>query len=237
MKNEVYIRHIKNQSIHWWFQARKKIIESTIKKEINKKVNILDYGSGSGVNIKMLSNFGFVNIYEPHKATSKYLKSIFKNKNKFKVLNKIKNEKFDLIILADVLEHIKDDFKVINKLSKNLNKNGYLLITVPAYNFLFSKKDNILGHYRRYNKNELAKIFTKFNIKKLSYFNFFLFMPISVLILFFKTFRINFIDNVEKTPNYFLNKIMYAIFLIEKTMLNFLNFPFGISIIGLFKKR
>ena len=237
MKNEVYIRHIKNQSIHWWFQARKKIIESIIKKKIKKKISILDYGSGSGVNIKMLSKFGFVNIYEPHQSTNTYLKSKYKNKNKFKVLSKIKNQKFDLIILADVLEHIKGDLKTIKKLSKNLNKNGHILITVPAYKFLFSKKDIILGHYRRYNVRELVRIFENFSIQKLSYFNFFLFVPISILIFFFKIFKINFIDDVEKTPNFFLNKMMYAIFLIERTILNFFNFPFGISIIGLFKKN
>ena len=237
MKNEVYIRHIENQSIHWWFQARKKIIESIIKKKIRKKIRILDYGSGSGVNITMLSKFGFVSIYEPHQNTNAYLKLKYKNKNKFEVLSKIKNQKFDLIILADVLEHIKDDLKTINKLSKNLNKNGHILITVPAYKFLFSKKDIILGHYRRYNSKELVRIFKRFSVQKLSYFNFFLFIPISILILFFKIFRINFINDVEKAPNHLLNKIMYKIFLGERTILSFFDLPFGISIIGLFKKK
>ena len=74
MKNVVYKRHIDNFPNHWWFQARKKIIEEIIKKNFNKKIDILDFGSGSGVNIKMLSRFGFVNIYEPHSDTKKYLK-------------------------------------------------------------------------------------------------------------------------------------------------------------------
>ena len=55
MKPDVYKRHIENFSNHWWFQARKKIIENTISKNFNKRLNILDFGSGSGVNIKMLS--------------------------------------------------------------------------------------------------------------------------------------------------------------------------------------
>ena len=42
-------------------------------------------------------------------------------------------------------------------LKKFLKKDGHILITVPAYQFLFSKKDEVLGHYRRYNKKLLKK--------------------------------------------------------------------------------
>ena len=74
MNHDVYKRHIENQSTHWWFQARKKIIETIIKNKFKKKLEILDFGSGSGVNVKMFSKFGFVNIYEPHNKTRFYLK-------------------------------------------------------------------------------------------------------------------------------------------------------------------
>ena len=68
MRKEVYKRHIENFSQHWWFQARKQIIDGIIFKFIKKKkLNILDFGSGSGVNLKMLSKYGKVNIYEPHR--------------------------------------------------------------------------------------------------------------------------------------------------------------------------
>lgn len=237
MKNEVYKRHIDNFSKHWWFQARKEIIREIIDNKIKKKIDILDFGSGSGVNINMLSKFGFINIYEPHSDTKNYLKHKYKNKNKFKILDKIKNQKFDLIILADVLEHIKKDKKVIEKLSNNLKHNGQILITVPAYQFLFSMKDITLGHYRRYNKTQILKLFQKFKIIKLTYFNFFLFTPISFLILFFKLFKINFIDKVESAPNQYINKTLFHIFSIERKIIKILDLPFGLSLLGLFKKK
>ena len=96
-------------------QARKKIIETVIKKNIpNKKINILDFGSGSGVNIDMLSKFGHVNIYEPHLITKIFKKKF--NSKKYSVVSNFNQKKFDLILLADVLEHIKDDKKIVNKL-------------------------------------------------------------------------------------------------------------------------
>ena len=52
MKNVVYKRHIDNFPNHWWFQARKKIIEEIIKKNFNKKIDILDFGSGKKHSLK-----------------------------------------------------------------------------------------------------------------------------------------------------------------------------------------
>ena len=87
----------------------------------------------------------------------------------------------------DVIEHISNEKKVINTLSKKLNKNGKILITVPAYNFLFSSKDKDLHHKRRYTLQSIAEILKKFYIiEKKTYFNFFLSFPIIVSIFFFK---------------------------------------------------
>ena len=237
MQKEVYKRHINNYSDHWWFQARKKILETVIKKNISKKnINILDFGSGSGVNIKMLSKYGHVNIYEPHTITRKYLRKKF-NSKKFSVINKYIERKYDLILLADVLEHIKDDKRIVKKLNKTLKKNGFILITVPSYKILFSKKDLILGHYRRYSKTEILNLFRNFKKVKLTFFNSILFFPISFIILFFKFLRIDFIDDVEKSPNKIVNFILFKIFTIEKRLINHCNLPFGISMLGLFQKK
>jgi len=237
MQKEVYKRHINNYSNHWWFQARKKIIETVIKKNISKKnISILDFGSGSGVNINMLSKYGHVNIYEPHLITRKYLRIKFKKK-KYSIINKYTKKKFDLILLADVLEHIKDDKKIVRELSKRLKNNGFILITVPSYKILFSKKDLILGHYRRYSKKEILNLFKKFKIIKLTFFNFILFFPIAFIIIFFKFLNIDFIDEVEKSPKKMINFTLFKIFNIERKLINYCNLPFGISMLGLFQKK
>ena len=127
---------------------------------------------------------------------------------------------------------------ILQYLSELLNKNGQILITVPAFDFLFSNKDKVLLHYRRYTKKNIKKIISKyFNITKLSYYNFFLFLPIVISIICLKIFRVSFIDYVEKKPNIILNSILFQIFHSEKFLLNFLNFPFGISLIALAKKK
>ena len=95
----------------------------------------------------------------------------------------------------------------------------------------------MLHHFRRYNKKTLQNILPdNIEIEKISYFNFFLFFPIAIAILFLKFFKIQFIDSVERTPNKLINYLMYKIFSFEKKFLNFMNFPFGLSIILFVKK-
>ena len=242
MEPQVYLRHIENEETHWWFKARRAIISSMIKNNINfesRKINILDYGAGSGTNISMLNKFGYVHVYEKNEKTSLFLEEKFKKYENIKVIQKPNNKNFfDLILIADVLEHVEDDVAILQYLSELLNKNGQILITVPSFNLLFSKKDEILHHHRRYTKKNLKKIISKnFNITKLSYYNFFLFIPIAISLIFLRIFGINFIDSVEKKPNATLNSILFQIFHSEKFLLNFLNFPFGISLIALAKKK
>ncbi len=237
MKKEVYKRHIENFDNHWWFQGRKHVIKKVIEKSFKKrKIKILDFGAGSGVNLSMLSRFGSVSIYEPHKKTQKFLEKKYSSK-KFNILTKLNNNKYDLILLADVLEHIKKDKDQIKKLSNSLKKEGKIFITVPAFNCLFTKKDIVLGHYRRYNISQLKKIFKNFKINKLSYFNFFLFLPISISLILLKFLKTDFIDSVEKKPNIVLNKILYLIFKLESNLINIFNFPIGVSILGVFQKK
>ena len=166
-----------------------------------------------------------------------FWKTSLKKKNNVKVINKI-TKKYDLVLAADVVEHIKDDKKIIQNFYDFLKKDGHILITVPAFNFLYSHKDIALKHFRRYRRSNIKKLLIKrFQIKKLSYFNFLLFLPIALSILIFKIKNTKFIKFVETTPTNWINTIFKNIFLIEKYLLKFLNFPFGISIIALAKKN
>ena len=166
-----------------------------------------------------------------------FLKLKYKNRKNIKILSKIK-KKYDLILAADVVEHIKNDKQLIKNFHNFSKKGGYALITVPAFNFLFSNKDVALKHFRRYRKNQLKELLEKyFEIKKISYFNFFLFIPISISILFLKIKKTKFIKFAETTPINFVNFLLKNIFLLEKYFLKFINFPFGISIVALVKKN
>ena len=70
----------------------------------------------------------------------------------------------------NVLEHIKNDKSEIKIALNKLNKNGNLIILVPAHNELFTKFDKEIGHHRRYKTNFFKKLKLKnAKIKKLQY--------------------------------------------------------------------
>ena len=58
----------------------------------------------------------------------------------------------------DVLEHIRDDYFALKEWKKVLSPNGIILISVPAFQHLWSHHDEFLGHYRRYNKKDLYNL-------------------------------------------------------------------------------
>jgi 2-polyprenyl-3-methyl-5-hydroxy-6-metoxy-1,4-benzoquinol methylase len=235
MDNKTFSRQIKNQKKHWWFQARKKIIDQIISSiNLKKKKNILDFGAGSGVNLDMLRKHGLVDIHEQNKYARAVIKKERKIKNLYSTL-KIKKNFYDLILLADVIEHVKQPKELLKDLKKFLKKDGHILITVPAYQFLFSKKDKVLGHYRRYNKELLKTELSGFKVKNISYFNTFLCIPIIIMTMLNKFLKRDYIKQVETTPNFILNKLCYIIFASEKYFIKYFNLPFGISIYVLAK--
>ena len=240
MEKKVYERHIKNQKTHWWFSVRRELISKFIKRySKNKKLKILDYGCGSGTNIKALTKFGDVYCYEKDKRTLDYLSSEYKEDKKVTIIKNLKRQiKYDLIILADVLEHIKEDSNALKTLKKFLKPQGQILITVPAYNFLFSKKDEVLKHFRRYGYNEIKNLISKnFKILRITFFNTLLFFPIALITFIFKIFRVDYIEDVENTPNKLINNLLYYIFSIELFFLKYIDFPFGVSIIIVGEKK
>jgi SAM-dependent methyltransferase len=240
MKTNVYKRQYYQNKNHWWFEGRKIILRKILKKNLINTKKILDYGCGVGINLTMLSEFGKVYYYDKNKLAINYVKKRHFNKKIFVNVTRLSKfkKKFDLIIAADVIEHIKNDRKEIFKLSNLLKKDGYILITVPTFQSLFSLKDLSLMHYRRYNKKSLHKLLDKsFHIIKFTYFNFILFLPIAIVIFFFKMTNINFIEKVEKRPNFLINKLAFFFFVFESFLINKVNFPFGISLLFFGKKK
>ena len=126
----------------------------------NYNFDVLEVGAGIGGISKVFipsTRFSSWTMIEPDKNNFQY---ILKNLNfpenlKVNKLNlsiedyKTDPKKFDLILLADVIEHIKDDKKTLNKLFKKLNPSGKLIIFVPACQFLYSAFDKQIGHFRR----------------------------------------------------------------------------------------
>ena len=124
------------------------------------KGSTVEIGPGNGTNFKYYNKLvKEVTFFEPEKSLFDNLKKKFKNK-KIKINNfffKRKKNFYDTILYFDVIEHIKKNNDEINNAIFSLKKNGHLIIIVPAFNFLYSKFDKDIGHFRRYRKKDFLK--------------------------------------------------------------------------------
>lgn len=242
MDSKIYKTMDSVENFHWWFVSRAKIVETIITKYFPAKtdLNILDVGCGSGGNFKMLSKFGKITGLEPDEFAATQAKS--KNiaikviKDDFIINTEVLTQKYDLIVLTDVLEHIEKDKEALNKILGLLSPNGKLLITVPAGMNIWSSHDVTHQHFRRYSKSELKEklINAKFNIEMLSYYNFFLYP----LVFIERKLKLNKNEDDVDMSGGILNSLLKAIFSSEGFWLKSgVNFPIGVSLITVCSKK
>ena len=232
----------KVESFHWWFVVRRKLLASILS-SIHVPTNslTLDIGCGAGSNLKVLSSAG-INAIGLDRSI--YALSLISKKLEVPLLNGDLNElplrlnSVGLIVAMDILEHLDDDTGGIIEFYRVLSNGGMLIVTVPAFKFLWGIQDEVTGHKRRYLRKEITNKLREvgFEILKASYFNCFLFVPILIgrRVIRFLGLRV---ESENKINSPLINLVLKTIFSFEPYILKYLSFPFGVSILCIAKKN
>ena len=151
---------------HFWEIARLEFIKKLIFRTVNSPKTVIDIGCGDSFVLKSLAELfpetGFAGIDSA--LTDEMIKTLTVQANfpsniiLDRKLDLCQENKADLILLLDVLEHIEDDKKFLCDLHDLLHQNSRIIITVPAFQSLFTDHDRYLKHYRRYNRKELQQL-------------------------------------------------------------------------------
>ncbi|MGC9114333.1 MAG: class I SAM-dependent methyltransferase [Candidatus Micrarchaeia archaeon] len=163
--------HALEDRLDAWVYAKEKMVSSLLEGR-----RVLDVGSGIGTFASLLAKRGFdVTAVEmdPRCVPSSRNKGVtWVCGNLFGVRDRIPHD-FDSVTLLDVLEHIEDQDKALAAVRNFLAKDGVVVVTVPAFNFLYSRHDRKIGHYRRYTLGSLRKVMAKngFKVEKSFYWN------------------------------------------------------------------
>lgn len=232
-----YSRMAEQEDKYWWHVGRKKIIDRHLRNmQLSKNSAILNIGCGTGGTIDMLEKYGTLENVDTSQEAVNYLKK--RNITNVKKVNGIKlpfrDSTFDLVIALDVLEHIKEDSKALKEWHRVLKPGGKLLITVPAYQWLWSDHDESLHHYRRYTLSGLHSTVNRegFKVSKRSYIIVFSF-PLIVIYRFIDSLKSSKKD--KKTSYVYLpkpiNNIFIKLLILEGWLLKFISFPYGTSVL------
>ena len=166
---------------HWWYAARRTIVRSLLG-SVQPGALILDAGSGPGGNRAILPGDTRCLAMDPAahslrlSADHPYWGSVQGDLLHLPFVS----DCFDMVVAMDVLEHLDDDAGAVREIHRVLRPGGRLLITVPAFRWLWGLQDRLSHHKRRYTRAGLLRVLrgSDLEVCRATYFNLFLLPPI-----------------------------------------------------------
>jgi SAM-dependent methyltransferase len=227
------------EKTHWWFQGKKRIVETLLKVADIPEGDYLDIGCGTGMFLKVFSAHGNAfGLDASHQALS-YCR--------FKGCEKVVQgtgdhlpfgcEKFSFVSLLDVVEHVDDDGNVLKEAYRVCMPGGIVLVTVPAFRFLWGSHDVVHNHKRRYTRNKLKRLGLSagFLVERVTYTNFFIFFAVLAKRIVSRFITNNGTSDMKEVPRW-VNGFLKRVYAFEANYLKKANFPWGVSVLMLLRK-
>jgi SAM-dependent methyltransferase len=235
MERVVYDRMAQLDTSHWWYRARREILAKLIARKIAPPAGaqILEIGCGTGHNLPMLARFGSVDAIELDEAAravaAQRLGRAVGNA-RLPELEGVPAGAYDLVALLDVLEHVEDDRAALASIARRLKPGGALLLTVPAFPWMWSAHDVVNHHQRRYTKRTLRAAIDDAGLSArfVGYFNSVLFPAAAGARLVGRLTGKQ--ESDDKLPPAPVNKLFEALFGLERHAIGRLPFTPGVSI-------
>ena len=162
MNRDEYAKMFALEDHYWWFKSKRLFLQaalSTVDTRLPAGPRILDIGCGTGAVLEMLSTDGETHGIDIEKAALTFCaeRNLGNLVQSSATALPYAADAFDLIVAADMLEHLRDDAPAVRESARVLRPGGIFLCTVPAHPALFGKHDRALHHFRRYSERSLRR--------------------------------------------------------------------------------
>jgi SAM-dependent methyltransferase len=182
MQTDEFRALVDHDEHHWWYRGRRRVLHAALGRlELPDRARVLDAGCGSGRTMDDLMAYGDVRGFDLNPDGVAHALGRGHTDVRVARIEEIPfaDESFDLVTCLDVLEHIPDDRGGMTELLRVTRPGGHLVVTVPAYKFLWSSHDEANEHYRRYRRRQLRRAGEEagWTPERSSYFNTLLLPP------------------------------------------------------------
>jgi SAM-dependent methyltransferase len=231
---------------HWWMCARRQLCAWLVQQAVRDDARILEIGCSGGLLLQQLRAKGYRHLTGIDISPAAIERSRARGLPDTHVMDAQKltlgQERFDVIVASDVLEHLADDNAALTAWRETLRPGGWLFVFVPAFQFLWSEHDEANRHFRRYRRQELRGRLERagFIVKRSSYWNVFLFPP-ALLVRLVKRLlprrpETGGRSDLHEAPK-LLNESLKLLVGIENASLALgVNWPLGVSVMAVARK-
>jgi SAM-dependent methyltransferase len=146
---------------YWWHIAKRKLVLRLLNRFAPGPGRLVEGGIGSGRNLVEFSRLGYdVTGFDLMPESVEHVRRRGIEDVRVHDLEDpwpVDTGSLKAVVLLDVLEHIENPTKVLGHVHEALSDDGAVIVTVPAYPWLFSRWDEQLGHFRRYTIREFRR--------------------------------------------------------------------------------
>jgi SAM-dependent methyltransferase len=245
MNDEVYEEMYRVESRHWWFRAKHKIVRSLLARYVpasaTNKPRVIDLGCGCGYLLSLINGEydavgmdGFSQAVEFSKR-----RGVRVEVGSLPEPVPFEDGSADAILLLDVLEHLEDDTTCFERATRLLKPGGVAICTVPAYPWLWTKRDEFHQHFRRYTRPAFRKLMNLPGMKSefVSHMNAVLFPAAVGERIVRKFIPLKEGHGDLKVPAAPINALFRESYAAERVLLGRVPIPFGLSLVSVSKRQ
>lgn len=226
----------------WWFRGKNELMSLLAKKlHASETWMLADIGCGTGDLLADTRNICRCYGFDSNIDALKIAKSQSQNlaSSSAEALG-LKSCVFDVVIVADVLEHIENDLLALREVTRITKSSGFILLSVPAFSCMYSSHDRALEHRRRYNRADILRLVSRcgqLDMEYETYWNSTIFLPLAIVRLLKK-----FLHHKPKLQKSYIpefaNKLLKLMISLEnKLIMSGLHLPVGLSLYLVLRKR